>query len=163
MLENPLIRGINFLYLSGVILLLWKPIRYPMNYWLLKTEPETYSWDTLSKDKKGVWDGVRNFQARKNLKAMKTGDRAFIYHTGVQKAIVGVALVTKAPYPEPKEPDWVAVDLAPEKPLKYPVTLARIKQDKSMQKMVLVKAPRLSVQPVTKEEYQQILELSLNP
>ncbi len=131
-----------------------------MNYWLLKTEPETYSWETLYKDKKGVWDGVRNFQARNNLKAMNPGDRAFIYHTGDQKAIVGVSLVTKGPYAEPKDPDWVAVDLAPEKALKHPVTLASIKQDKSLKSMVLVKAARLSVQPVTKEEYQRILELS---
>ncbi len=134
-----------------------------MNYWLLKTEPETYSWETLCNEKKGVWDGVRNFQARKNLKAMKPGDRAFIYHTGDQKAIVGVSLVTKGPYPEPKDPDWVAVDLAPEKALKHPVTLTQIRQEKSLQKMVLVKAARLSVQPVTKEEYQEIFALSSKP
>ena len=131
-----------------------------MNYWLLKTEPDTYSWDTLCRDKKGVWDGVRNFQARKNLKEMEKGDLAFIYHTGDQKAIVGVSVVTKNPYPEPTDQDWVAVDLAPEVTLKHAVTLARIKQDKSLQKMVLVKAARLSVQPVTKEEYQYILKLS---
>ncbi len=134
-----------------------------MNYWLLKTEPETYSWEDLVKEKKGVWDGVRNFQARKNLNAMAKGDRAFIYHTGDQKAIVGIALVTKDPYPEPKSPAWVAVDLAPDKALKKPVSLAQIKQDKALQKMVLVRAARLSVQPVSREEFQYILELSTNP
>jgi len=131
-----------------------------MNYWLLKTEPETYSWDTLAKDKHGVWDGVRNFQARKHLKSMTKGDRALIYHTGEEKAIVGIATVSKGPYPEPKSPDWIAVDLAPQKKLKNPVTLAKVKQDKSLQKMVLARVARLSVQPVTPEEFERIVELS---
>lgn len=134
-----------------------------MNYWLLKTEPETYSWEDLSNDKKGVWDGVRNFQARKNLQEMKKGDVALIYHTGDQKAIVGIAVVAKGPYPETKDPAWVAVDLAPERPLQNPVTLSQIKQDKSLQKMVLARVPRLSVQPVAKAEYKRILELSTKP
>ncbi len=134
-----------------------------MNYWLLKTEPETYSWETLAKEKKGVWDGVRNFQARKHLKSMSKGDMALVYHTGDQKAIVGIATVTKGPYPEPKSPDWVAVDIAPSKALRFPVTLARVKQDKPLQKMVLVRAARLSVQPVTPEEFERILELSNKP
>lgn len=131
-----------------------------MNYWLLKTEPETFSWNDLVRDKKATWDGVRNFQARNNLKEIKKGDQAFIYHTGDEKQIVGISTVTKEAYPEPKAPDWVAVDLAPEKALKNTVTLARIKQDKALQKMVLVRAARLSVQPVTKEEFEHILELS---
>ena len=131
-----------------------------MNYWLLKTEPDTYSWNDLVRDKKGVWDGVRNFQARKNLNSMDKGDLALIYHTGDEKAIVGISVVTRGPYPEPKDPQWVAVDLAPEKPLKKPVSLAVIKKDKSLQKMVLVKASRLSVQPVTALEFKRILELS---
>lgn len=134
-----------------------------MNYWLLKTEPETYSWDDLVRDKKGVWDGVRNFQARKNLKAMAKGDVALIYHTGEQKAIVGLASVTRAGYPEPKSPDWIAIDLAPQKPLANPVALSRIKQDKPLQKMTLVRAARLSVQPVAPEEYKRIIELSNTP
>ena len=94
---------------------------------------------------------------------MKKGDQAFIYHTGDEKAVVGISTVTKEAYPEPKDPDWVAVDLAPDKPLKNPVTLARVKQDKSLQKMVLVRAARLSVQPVSKEEYERILALSAKP
>lgn len=134
-----------------------------MSYWLLKTEPGTFSWEDLVRDKKAVWDGVRNFQARKNLKEMKKGDLAFIYHTGDEKAVVGISMVTKEAYPEAKDPAWVAVDLAPDRPLKKPVTLARVKQDKSLQKMVLVRAARLSVQPVSKEEYERILELSTKP
>ena len=134
-----------------------------MNYWLLKTEPETFSWSDLVRDKKAVWDGVRNFQARKYLKEIQKGDLALIYHTGEQKAIVGISKVTREGYPEPKDPDWVAVNLAPEKALKNPVSLARIKADKSMQKMVLVRASRLSVQPVTKDEFEHILGLSSKP
>jgi predicted RNA-binding protein with PUA-like domain len=131
-----------------------------MNYWLLKTEPETFSWDDLVRDKKAVWDGVRNFQACKNIKDMKKGDVAFIYHTGGQKAIIGTSSVTKEAYPEPKDPEWVAVDLAPAKALKNPVSLAQIRQDKALQKMVLVRSARLSVQPVTKAEFDRIIELS---
>ena len=131
-----------------------------MNYWLLKTEPSTFSWHDLSEKKKAVWDGVRNFQARKHLKGMKKGDKAFIYHTGDEKAIIGVSTVTREGYPEPKDAAWTAVDLVPDKPLKNPVTLARIREDKKLQKMVLARAPRLSVQPVTREEYEWIMELS---
>lgn len=131
-----------------------------MNYWLLKTEPETYSWNDLVKAKKGVWDGVRNFQARRNLKAMAKGDVALIYHTGDEKAIIGLATVTKGAYPEPKDPAWTAVDLTPDKPLKKPVSLAEIRKEKALSNMVLVKVSRLSVQPVKPEEFKRILELS---
>jgi predicted RNA-binding protein with PUA-like domain len=131
-----------------------------MNYWLLKTEPDTFSWTDLQKDGKAVWDGVRNFQARKNLKVMKEGDSAFIYHTGDEKAIVGISTVTREGYPEPKAPDWVAVNLAPFKALAKPVSLSQVKQDKILQKMVLARVARLSVQPVTKEEFDRVLELS---
>lgn len=131
-----------------------------MNYWLLKTEPETYSWDTLVKDKKSVWDGIRNFQARKNLKAMKKGDIAMVYHTGDEKAIIGIAKIVKEHFPEPKDPEWMAVEISPEKKLKKAVTLAQIKSDKRLSDMVLVRAPRLSVQPVSAEEFAVITELS---
>jgi predicted RNA-binding protein with PUA-like domain len=134
-----------------------------MNYWLLKTEPETFSWNDLLRDKKAGWDGVRNFQARKHLKEMKKGDQAFIYHTGDQKSVIGIATVVRESYPEAKDPAWIAVDLSPDKALKNPVSLSRIKQDKSLQQMVLVKAPRLSVQPVRKEEFERVIELSLKP
>lgn len=131
-----------------------------MNYWLLKTEPDTYSWDTLVKDKKAVWDGIRNFQARRNLKEMKKGDVALIYHTGDEKSIIGLAKVVKEHYPEPKDPDWVVVEISPEKKLKKPVSLAQIKADKRLSSMILVKAPRLSVQPVSADQFDIIRELS---
>lgn len=131
-----------------------------MNYWLLKTEPDTYSWDDLLKEKKGVWDGVRNFQARKHIKEMKKGDLAFFYHTGDEKSIVGIATVAKESYPDPKDKEWAAVDITPKQKLKNPVSLAQIKADKRLSNMVLVRAARLSVQPVTKEEFEIILELS---
>ena len=131
-----------------------------MNYWLVKTEPDTFSWDDLVRDKKTVWDGVRNFQARSNLKAMKKGDLTFFYHTGDEKAIVGIGKVIKEGYPEPNDKDWVAVDIAAERKLKNPVTLAQIKADKRFANMVLVKASRLSVQSVRPEEFDHILDLS---
>jgi predicted RNA-binding protein with PUA-like domain len=131
-----------------------------MNYWLLKTEPGTYSWDDLVRDKKATWDGVRNFQARNNIKAMKKGDLVFIYHSGDDKAVIGTAKITKEHYPDPKDTDWAVVDLAPEKKLKKAVTLAQIKADKRLSSMVLVKVSRLSVQPVKKEEFDLILGLS---
>jgi predicted RNA-binding protein with PUA-like domain len=131
-----------------------------MNYWLLKTEPETYSWDTLVKEKKAVWDGIRNFQARKNIKEMKKGDTALIYHTGDEKAIIGIGRVAKEHFPEPKDKDWLAVEITPEKKLKKPVTLAQVKSDKRLSGMVLVRYARLSVQPVTAEEFSILQELS---
>ena len=131
-----------------------------MNYWLMKTEPETFSWDDLVRDKKTGWDGVRNFQARNHLKAIKKGDTVFFYHTGDDKAIVGIAKVLKENYPDPKDNEWVAVEIAPVKKLKKPVTLAQIKADKRLANMVLVKASRLSVQPVKAEEYDLIIALS---
>jgi len=131
-----------------------------MNYWLMKTEPDTYSWNDLTRDKKATWDGVRNFQARSNLKAMKMGDLVFIYHTGDEKAIIGIAHITKEQFPDPADKDWVVVDIAPDKKLKNPVTLAQIKADKRLSTMVLVKAARLSVQPVKKEEFDIVVALS---
>ena len=131
-----------------------------MNYWLLKTEPDSYSWADLVKDKKTVWDGVRNFQARSNLKKMEKGDIVLIYHTGNEKAVVGQAHVTRSAYPDPKDAEWVVVELAPDKPLKKPVTLAQIKSDKRLSDMVLVRASRLSVQPVKAPEYDLITVLS---
>lgn len=131
-----------------------------MNYWLVKTEPETFSWDAFTKDKKTTWDGVRNFQARSNMKAMAKGDTVFFYHTGDEKAIVGLAKVSSDPYPEPKDPDWIVVDLVPDKKLKNPVSLSQIKSEKRLTDMVLVRASRLSVQPVKENEFKIILELS---
>lgn len=131
-----------------------------MNYWLMKSEPSTYSWADLEKDKKATWDGVRNFQARNNLKAMKKDDLAFIYHSNEDKAIIGIAKISKENYPDPAEKDWVVVDIAPVKKLKAPVSLAQIKADKRLSDMVLVRASRLSVQPVKKEEFELVNKLS---
>jgi predicted RNA-binding protein with PUA-like domain len=131
-----------------------------MNYWLVKTEPDTYSWDDLVKDKKTTWDGVRNFQARSHLKSMKQGDAVFVYHTGDEKSIIGTSKVLKEPYPDPKDKDWVVVDLAAEKKLKKSVSLSQIKADKRLSNMVLVRASRLSVQPVKPEEFDLIMSLS---
>jgi predicted RNA-binding protein with PUA-like domain len=131
-----------------------------MNYWLMKTEPETFSWDDLVRDKKTSWDGVRNFQARTNLKAMKKGDEAFFYHTGDEKAVVGIAKITKEGYPDPGDNEWVAVEIAPVRKLKKPVTLAQIKADKRLSNMVLVKASRLSVQPVRPEEFDLVVSIA---
>ena len=132
-----------------------------MNYWLIKSEPFKYSWDQFSKDKKTGWDGVRNYAARNNLKAMKKGDLALFYHSNEGLCIVGIAKVVKEHYQDPttEETAWVSVDFAPYKTLKKPVTLAEIKADKFLQNMQLVKLSRLSVSVVTQEEFDKILLL----
>ena len=131
-----------------------------MNYWLMKTEPSTYSWDDLVKDKKTVWDGVRNFQARNNLSAMKKGDLAFIYHSMSDKSIIGIAKISKGGYPDPKDKDWVVVDIVPEKKLKKSISLAEVKANQKLANMVLVKNSRLSVQPVREEEFDLLVVMS---
>ena len=132
-----------------------------MNYWLVKSEPGAYSWSDFLKDGKTAWTGVRNFAARKNLRTMKAGDRVFFYHSGEEKSVVGLARVTREAYPDSTagEGDWSAVDLAPVKMLVKPVTLARIKADKILQEMKLVKQSRLSVMPVTLEQFTRLLAL----
>lgn len=131
-----------------------------MNYWLVKTEPGTYSWEDLVRDKKTTWDGVRNFQARNNLKSMRKGDLALLYHSNEGKEIIGTVKVVKEAYPDPKDKDWVVVDLGIGKKFKNPVTLAQVKATKKLADMVLVKVSRLSVQPVKAEEFDLILALS---
>jgi len=133
-----------------------------MNYWLVKQEPTAYAWETFVKDKKTVWTGVRNFQARNNLRAMKKGDKVFYYHSVVGKEVMGVAEVSKAAYPDPtaEEGDWSCVDLKPEKTFKHPVTLDRIKKDKRLKDLALLRQSRLSVMPVTAAEFSAIEELS---
>lgn len=131
-----------------------------MNYWLVKSEPGVYSWDDLVRDKKTTWDGVRNFQARNNLKAMKKGDLAFLYHSNEGKEIVGTVKILKEAYPDPKDKDWVVVDLGVGKKLKNPVTLAEVKATKKLADMALVRVSRLSVQPVKAEEFDLVLALS---
>ncbi|MDO8995486.1 EVE domain-containing protein [Sediminibacterium sp.] len=133
-----------------------------MNYWLIKSEPFKYSWDQFVKDKETFWDGVRNYQARNNLRAMKKGDLAFWYHSNEGMEIVGIAKVTKESYQDPTTDDtaWLVVNFKPVKKLKKPVSLATVKADIRLEKMALVKAQRLSVQPVTSEEWAIILELA---
>jgi len=131
-------------------------------HFLAKSEPDVYSWDRLVKDGKTVWDGVRNFEARGNLRAMKQGDLVLFYHSGESKAIVGIAKVLREAYPDAsaKEGDWVAVDLAPVKPLAKEVTLAAVKADASLADMAIVKKSRLSVSRVTPAEFARVLKLA---
>ena len=131
-----------------------------MNYWLMKTEPSTFSWEDLVQDKKAVWDGVRNFQARNNLKAMKKGDLAFIYHSMDDKAVIGIAEIIREHFPDPKDKDWAAVEIKPVHKLKNTVNLGTIKQEKRLTNMVLVNNSRLSVQPVRKEEFDLVIGMS---
>jgi predicted RNA-binding protein with PUA-like domain len=130
-----------------------------MNYWLVKSEPGTYSWADLLRDGRTVWDGVRNFQARNNLRAMRPGDLALFYHSVNERSIPGVARVASEPYPEPKAPDWTVVDLEPAYALKTPVTLERVKAVAALRDMVLLRQSRLSVQPVRKPEFDTIVKL----
>lgn len=133
-----------------------------MNYWLIKSEPFVFSFEQLQKDKKAVWDGVRNYAARLNLLAMKKGDLLLFYHSNEGKAVVGIAKVVKEHFPDPTatEGNWVAVEVAPVKALKNPVTLEVVKKDKRLTEMALVKLQRLSVQPVKAEEFDVIMALA---
>jgi predicted RNA-binding protein with PUA-like domain len=133
-----------------------------MNYWLVKSEPEAYAWSQLVKDGVTAWTGVRNFAARLHLRAMKSGDRVFFYHSGEAKSVVGLARVVKEAYPDPTatEGDWSCVDLAPERALARPVTLAEIKADKILKEMVLAKQSRLSVSPVTRGQFERLSKLA---
>ena len=133
-----------------------------MPHWLVKSEPLKYSWDQLVKDKKTCWDGVRNFAARNHLKAMKKDDQVLFYHSNEGMEIVGIAKVAKEFYQDPttEEAAWVCVDLKPYKKLKKPVTLEQVKADTRLREMALVRLGRLSVQPVTDDEWKVIMELS---
>ncbi len=133
-----------------------------MNYWLAKSEPSVYSWNDFLKEKQTVWSGVRNYAARGHLRSMKKGDEVFFYHSNEGTDIVGIAKVIKEAYQDPTTDDdrWVAVDLKPVRELKNPVTLATIKKEKSLSNMALVRLGRLSVQPVTEEEWNRVLQLA---
>lgn len=132
-----------------------------MNYWLVKSEPEAYSWETFVKEKHAAWTGVRNFQARNNLRAMKRGDLVLFYHSVSDKQVIGIARVEKEAYPDrtAKEGDWLCVDLVPVKPLRKPVTLEAIKSAPALTKMALLKQSRLSVTALTADEFRQLLKL----
>ena len=133
-----------------------------MNYWLIKSEPNAYSWEDLVKLGKDHWDGVRNYQARNNLKAMKPGDSASFYHSVNEKSVVGIAECVSDHYPDTTTDDdrWVVVDFIPKEKLKRPVTLDEIKSRSELSEMVLVKNTRLSVQPVKREEFDLIISMS---
>ena len=142
-------------------------------YWLVKSEPETYSWTDLVRDRRTDWTGVRNYAARLHLKAMRAGDEVFFYHSGEAKSVVGIARVTKAAFPDTTadeeglppaskgaaKQNWVAVELAPVAPLKQPVTLGQIKADALLKGMTFVRQGRLSVSPVTAAEFTRIKKL----
>jgi predicted RNA-binding protein with PUA-like domain len=129
-----------------------------MAHWLMKSEPGSYSWDQLARDKRTEWDGVRNPTARLHLKAMKRGDEAFFYHSGEERQIVGIMRVTREAQPDPKDPNWVSVAVEPVRPF-GPVTLKAIKAEASLAKMELIRLSRLSVSPVRDEEWARVLEM----
>jgi len=132
-----------------------------VKYWLAKSEPKKYSWDDFVSEGRDYWDGVRNYQARNNLSAMKIGDRVLFYHSVTGKEVVGIAEVVREAYQDPTTDDerWVAVDMVPVKKLTRPVTLAEIKAEPALAKVALVKQSRLSVVPLLASEYRKILSL----
>ena len=132
-----------------------------MNYWLVKSEPSTYSWERFNKEGRAVWDGVRNYAARNNLRDMKEGDLAMFYHSNEDKAVIGIAKIIKESFQDPTTEDtnWLAVEIAPIESLKNPVTLATIKADEILKNTYLVKQGRLSVMPLKAEEFDRIAEL----
>jgi predicted RNA-binding protein with PUA-like domain len=132
-----------------------------LHHWLVKSEPEKYSWEKFNKDGRTFWDGVRNYQARNNLKAMQEGDLVLYYHSNEGKEVVGIAKVAKPAYQDPttSDPNWVVVDLVPVEPLKKPVTLAQIKAEQSLQDIHLVRQGRLSVISLKPHEFDRIIEM----
>jgi predicted RNA-binding protein with PUA-like domain len=132
-----------------------------MNYWLVKSEPHKYSWEKFNQDGRTFWDGVRNYQARNNLRDMREGDLVLFYHSNEGKEVVGIAKVVKESYQDPTttDPNWLVVDLSPVESLKKPVTLEQIKADEQLKNVSLVRQGRLSVMPLKPEEFDRILEL----
>ncbi len=138
-----------------------KSTKKSMGYWLVKQEPEDYSWSDLTRDGKTQWTGVRNFQARNNLRQMKLGDEVLFYHSGKEKSVVGVAEVAKPAYPDPTadDPSWIAVDIKAVKRLSRAVPLSEIRANKKLIDLLLVRQSRLSVMPVGKNEFAEIVRL----
>lgn len=134
----------------------------PKRYWLMKSEPDAYSWDDLVSEKEGTWDGVRNHRAANNLRAMQVGDEAFFYHSNIGKEIVGIVVISKAGIADPTDPEgkWAAVKVKPVRKLKRPVTLAQIKADPALAEMELIRLSRLSVAVVEPGEWEYILAAS---
>lgn len=131
-----------------------------MHYWIVKTEPSTYSWKDLELRGEDTWDGVRNYQARNNLNLMKQGDQVLIYHSGTEKALVGLAQVSQSAFPDPQDEAWVAVKLQAIQSLSNSVTLSRLQSEPSLAEISLLKQSRLSVHSLSKEAYQLIQILS---
>lgn len=136
-------------------------LRTVKQFWLVKQEPSAYSWADFVTEGRTTWSGVRNFTARNNLRAMRTGDEVLFYHSVTDKAVVGIAEVTRTAYPDQsaKEGDWSAVDLKPKRSLRRAVTLEQIKDEAALKKMTLLRLSRLSVQPVTAAEFREIIRL----
>lgn len=130
-----------------------------MNYWMVKSEPTSYSWDDFTAKQEDVWDGVRNYQARNSLRDMRKGDPVLFYHSGKDKAIVGIAEVSEEAFPDPKDAAWIAVRLKAKKPLKSAVTLEMIKNEDQLSQLPMLKQSRLSVLPVGKEEFNLLLKM----
>jgi len=130
-----------------------------MNYWMVKQEPEAYSFDDFLKEGKTVWSGVRNYQARNNLLAMKKGDKVLFYHSVSEKAVVGAAEVSGENFPDPTDEKWTAVELKPLEKFKKSIPLIEIKNEKKLENIALIKQSRLSVLPLTKEEFETILKM----
>jgi predicted RNA-binding protein with PUA-like domain len=133
-----------------------------MNYWLMKSEPDVFSYDDLVKKGKEHWDGVRNYTARNNMRAMKKGDKALFYHSNIDKAVVGIMQIAGEAYQDPttKEEQWVCVDVAPLEKLRNPVTLAAIKSNPNLAEMKIIKQSRLSIIDVTQKEFDEIIRMS---
>jgi len=131
-----------------------------MNYWLVKQEPEAYSFDDLTTDGKTDWTGVRNFQARNNIQAMKNGDKVLFYHSVTEKSVVGITEVSKTAFPDPTDEKWFAVEIKAVQKFKNPVTLDKIKANSALANTALIRQSRLSVIPLTKDEYLEILSMS---
>lgn len=130
-----------------------------MQYWLIKSEPEVYSWTRFIQEKRACWDGVRNYQARNNLRAMKTGDLALYYHSNDERAVVGIACIVREAYQDPTtdDPNWLSVDVEPVEALSKPITLAALKADPILKEMQVVRQSRLSVTSVTEDQFNRIL------
>lgn len=134
-----------------------------MAYWLMKSEPGSYSWNDLVREGSTEWDGVRNNAARLNLKAMQRGDDAFFYHSMAERSVIGIMRITREAAPDPKDPDWVSVRVEPVRALERPVTLKEIKAEPKLHKMELIRQSRLSVAPVRKEEWDAIVAMAGKP
>jgi predicted RNA-binding protein with PUA-like domain len=131
-----------------------------VQYWLMKSEPDKYSWQQLVKDQKTCWDGIRNYQARNNIRTMKVGDLAFFYHSNLDRQVMGIMKIVSTAYPDPKDAEFSAIDVAYKSPFKNPVTLKQIKENPALAKMQLLRQSRLSIASVTESEFKEMIRMS---